>query len=146
MVQTKESWTIGQQEDEEWAALQSLADQNPAAVGRVISVIGPVIDAEFAPNALPEINFALKIRREKVEGQRNVITAEVAHHIGLSRVRAVCMQPTDGLVRGARVINTGDAMTVPVGRPVLGRVMNVIGEMIDNGERVEVGDRWAIHR
>ena len=146
MVQTKESWTISQQEDEEWAALQSLADQNPAAVGRVISVIGPVIDAEFAPNALPEINFALKIRREKVEGQRNVITAEVAHHIGLSRVRAVCMQPTDGLTRGARVINTGAAMKVPVGREVLGRVINVVGELIDKGERITPSDRWEIHR
>src|SRR5581483_4696673 len=102
MTQTTEAWTIAEQEDQEWNELQAKAEQDPSIVGRVISVIGPVVDAEFAPGSLPEINFALKIRREGVEGQRSVITAEVAHHIGLSRVRAVCMQPTDGLVRGAR--------------------------------------------
>jgi F-type H+-transporting ATPase subunit beta len=146
MVQTKEAWTIEEQEREEWQSLEKRAEDNAAMVGRVISVIGPVIDAEFAEDALPEINYALKIRREEVEGQRNVITAEVAHHIGLGRVRAVCLQPTDGLVRGARVINTGAPVTVPVGRPVLGRVLNVIGEVIDKGQRVEVKERWPIHR
>jgi F-type H+-transporting ATPase subunit beta len=128
MTQTKEAWTIAEQEDQEWNELQSKAEQNPSIVGRVISVIGPVIDAEFAPGSLPEINSALKVRREGVEGQRNVITAEVAHHIGLSRVRAVCLQPTDGLTRGARAINTGAPISVPFGREALGRVLNVLGE------------------
>ena len=146
MVQTKESWTISQQENEEWEALDKRAGEDPTIVGRVVSVIGPVIDAEFAPGMLPEINYALKIRRQALEGQRNVITAEVAHHIGLSRVRAVCMQPTDGLVRGARVINTGDSIAVPVGREVLGRVINVLGEVVDKGERFTASDRWPIHR
>jgi F-type H+-transporting ATPase subunit beta len=146
MVQTKESWTIEKQENEEWEALDKRAASDPTIVGRVVSVIGPVIDAEFAPGALPEINYALKIRRDALEGQRNVITAEVAHHIGLSRVRAVCMQPTDGLVRGARVINTGNSITVPVGREVLGRVINVLGEVVDKGERITPSDRWPIHR
>jgi F-type H+-transporting ATPase subunit beta len=146
MTQTMEAWTVAEQEDEEWRELEQRAERDPAIVGRVLSVIGPVIDAEFAAGSLPEINYALKIRREGVEGQRSVITAEVAHHIGLSRVRAVCLQPTDGLTRGARAINTGAPVAVPVGREVLGRVLNVLGEFIDKGRRVEVKERWPIHR
>jgi F-type H+-transporting ATPase subunit beta len=141
-----ESWTIDEQEGAEWEALDKRAQDDAKIVGRVVSVIGPVIDAEFAPGALPEINYALKIRRAEVEGQRNVITAEVAHHIGLSRVRAICLQPTDGLTRGARVINTGGPIAVPVGRQILGRVLNVVGEVIDKRERVELTERWPIHR
>jgi F-type H+/Na+-transporting ATPase subunit beta len=143
---TTESWTIAEQEDKEWASLEKLAESDKNLVGRVVSVIGPVIDVEFAPEALPEIDYALKIRREGVEGQRNVITAEVAQHIGHSRVRAICMQPTDGLPRGARVVNTGSAITVPVGREILGRVLNVLGEVIDKKERIELKERWPIHR
>ncbi|MGH2759328.1 MAG: F0F1 ATP synthase subunit beta [Actinomycetota bacterium] len=146
MTTTQESWTIEQQEKEEWEALEASVADDASKIGRVISVIGPVIDAEFAPGALPEIDYALKIRREGVEGQRTVITAEVAHHIGASRVRAICLQPTDGLQRGARVVNTGSAITVPVGREILGRVLNVIGEVIDKGPRVEIKQKWPIHR
>ena len=146
MVMTQNSWTIEQQELEEWEQLERKAEEDPKLVGRVVSVIGPVLDAEFAPEALPEINSALKIRRQEVEGQRHVITAEVAHHIGLSRVRAICLQPTDGLTRGARVISTGAPIAVPVGREILGRVLNVLGEVIDKKERIEVKERWPIHR
>jgi F-type H+-transporting ATPase subunit beta len=146
MTVTQDPWTIEQQEQQEWEELDRMAQGEPKAVGRVVSVIGPVIDAEFAPDALPEIDFALKIRRDALEGQRNVITAEVAHHIGLSRVRAICLQPTDGLTRGARVINTGAPITVPVGKEILGRVLNVVGEVIDKKERIELKERWPIHR
>jgi F-type H+-transporting ATPase subunit beta len=145
-MQTQAEWSIAEQESAEWASISKMADENPKLAGRVLSVIGPVVDVEFAPEELPEINFALKIRREDVEGQRNVITAEVAQHIGDSRVRAICMQPTDGLTRGTRAINTGSPITMPVGNVTLGRVVNVIGEVIDKGPRVEIGERWPIHR
>jgi len=143
---TTEAWTIEIQENEEWERLQLLIADNPKASGRVISVIGPVVDCEFPPDALPEINFALKIRREGVEGQRALLTAEVAQHIGHNRVRAVCLQPHDGLVRGSTVVNTGQSITVPVGPQTLGRIFNVLGEAIDRGPRIEVEERWEIHR
>ncbi len=146
MTITQDSWTIAQQENDEWDELQKSIGDNQVLVGRVVSVIGPVIDAEFAPDALPEIDYALKIHREGVEGQRNLITAEVAAHIGHNRVRAICLQPTDGLQRGAKVVNTGAAITVPVGKEILGRVLNVVGEVIDKGPKVEIKQRWPIHR
>ncbi|MEX0873844.1 MAG: F0F1 ATP synthase subunit beta [Actinomycetota bacterium] len=139
-------WTIQDQEKEEWDAVSAAAEADPKLKGRVISVIGPVVDVEFAPEALPEINHALKINRGEIEGQRMVVTAEVAQHIGLGRVRAVCMQPTDGLIRGAVAVNTTKSITMPVGKEVLGRVINVIGEVIDKGPKVETDERWEIHR
>ncbi|MER3396614.1 MAG: F0F1 ATP synthase subunit beta [Acidimicrobiia bacterium] len=112
--------------------------------GRVISITGPVIDVEFPPGHLPEINTALEVYRE-LEGEREKIVCEVAQHIGENRVRAIALRPTDGLVRGARVINTGHPITVPVGPEVLGHVFNVIGETIDK-TAIEVKERWPIHR
>jgi F-type H+-transporting ATPase subunit beta len=115
--------------------------------GRIIAIAGPVVDVEFPPNALPEINDAITMTVE-LEGKDLVITAEVAQHIGENRVRAICMKPTDGLRRGAPVTNTGRGITVPVGNGVLGHVWNVIGEPLDVGKD-EVGDlpeRWDIHR
>lgn len=144
-MQTAE-WSIKEQEQVEWDAVKAAADANPKMSGRILSVIGPVVDVEFSPDALPEINYALKIRRREIEGQRSVITAEVAQHIGSSRVRAICMQPTDGLIRGTQAINTGKSITMPVGKEVLGRVINVIGEVIDKGPKAEFADRWEIHR
>jgi len=146
MTVTENSWTIADQEHEEWEEVSAAAEADPTLKGRVISIIGPVVDVEFAPEALPEINFALKINRGEVEGQRAIVTAEVAQHIGHSRVRAICMQPTDGMVRGAVAVNTRKSITVPVGRATLGRVINVIGEVIDKGPRIEVTERWEIHR
>ncbi|HYG71899.1 MAG TPA: F0F1 ATP synthase subunit beta, partial [Actinomycetota bacterium] len=87
--------------------------------GRVISIAGPVVDVEFPPDALPEINTALEFDIT-IEGQTQTIVAEVAQHIGESQVRAVAMKPTDGLVRGTTVRNTGAPITVPVGNQVLG--------------------------
>jgi F-type H+-transporting ATPase subunit beta len=115
--------------------------------GRIVAIAGPVVDIEFPPNSLPEINDAVTMTVE-LEGKDLVITAEVAQHIGESRVRAICMKPTDGLRRGSPVKNTGRGITVPVGNGVLGHVWNVIGEPLDVGsDQVgELPDRWEIHR
>ena len=116
--------------------------------GRVVSIAGPVVDVEFPPGSLPEINYALLFTVE-LEGRTIDITAEVAQHFGESRVRAIAMKPTDGLRRGAPVKNLGRGITVPVGEGVLGHVFNVIGEPLDTrGEAVTEGivDQWEIHR
>jgi F-type H+-transporting ATPase subunit beta len=115
--------------------------------GRVVAIAGPVIDVEFPPDALPEINTALQTDSE-LEGETITITAEVAQQIGDSRVRAICLKPTDGLRRGAVVRNTGRGITVPVGQGTLGHVFNVIGEPLDVTEDQlgEIDDRWEIHR
>ncbi len=115
--------------------------------GRIVAIAGPVVDVEFPPNALPEINDAVTMSVD-LEGKTLLITAEVAQHIGENRVRAICMKPTDGLRRGAPVKNTGRGITVPVGNGVLGHVWNVIGEPLDvsSDEVGELPDRWEIHR
>ncbi|MEW6059464.1 MAG: F0F1 ATP synthase subunit beta [Actinomycetota bacterium] len=114
--------------------------------GRIVRVIGPVVDAEFPPAALPEINTALKID-VTLEGRTTSITCEVAQHIGDSTVRAIALRPTDGLVRGTPVENTGAPIKVPVGEGVLGHVYNVIGEPLDTTpDQVHPSDWWPIHR
>jgi F-type H+-transporting ATPase subunit beta len=113
--------------------------------GRVVAVAGPVVDVEFPPSELPEINTALEMEIT-LEGDTTKVTAEVAQQIGDSRVRAICMKPTDGLKRGTTVVNTGRGISVPVGPGVLGHVFNVIGEQLDTGEVGEIEDRWEIHR
>src|SRR5688500_12325506 len=116
--------------------------------GRIVAIVGPVVDIEFPPGNLPDINGALEFDIE-LEGTKIVVTAEVAQHIGDSRVRAIAMKPTDGLVRGTPVRNLGRGITVPVGPGVLGHVFNVIGEPLDTGgQPVTEGivDQWEIHR
>jgi F-type H+/Na+-transporting ATPase subunit beta len=113
--------------------------------GRVLTITGPVIEAEFPPEGMPEIGFALEMERT-LGGQTDTITAEVAQHIGESTVKAICMKQTDGLVRGAKVINTGSSITVPVGPSTLGHVYNVLGEPIDGSTIPEDTERWEIHR
>jgi len=115
--------------------------------GRVVTIAGPVVDVEFPPNALPEINTALAMTIATDEGDIEV-RAEVAQQIGDNRVRAICLKPTDGLRRGTEVRNTGAGITVPVGDKVLGHIFNVIGEPLDitSEELGEVADRWEIHR
>jgi F-type H+/Na+-transporting ATPase subunit beta len=113
--------------------------------GRVVAIAGPVVDVEFPPHALPEINFAVEMDLE-LDGKRLTVTGEVAQQIGDGRVRCVCMQPTDGLVRGAPVRNTGRGISVPVGDVVLGHVFNVLGEPLDTADIGEVKERWEIHR
>jgi F-type H+-transporting ATPase subunit beta len=120
--------------------------QGPALEeGRVVAIAGPVVDVEFPPHALPEINFAVEMDLE-LEGSTITVTGEVAQQIGEGRVRCICMQPTDGLVRGAPVRNTGRGITVPVGNAVLGHVFNVLGRPLDTDDIGEVEDRWEIHR
>src|SRR5687768_4568131 len=115
--------------------------------GRVVAIAGPVIDVEFPPHALPEINNALEMDIT-LEGVTEMVTAEVAQQIGHGRVRATCLRPTDGLRRGTVVRNTGRGITVPVGDGTLGHVFNVIGQPLDitSEELVGVEDRWEIHR
>src|SRR3954469_19397609 len=116
--------------------------------GRIVAIAGPVVDVEFPPDALPEINFALEFTIEASGGgDRSVVVAEVAQHIGESRVRAIAMKPTDGLRRGTIVQNTGEGISVPVGNVTLGHVFNVIGEPLDTGgQSVNAEVRWPIHR
>jgi F-type H+-transporting ATPase subunit beta len=121
------------------------ADATETKDGRVVAIAGPVIDAEFPPDGLPEINMALEVDIE-LEGDTITVTAEVAQQIGDSRVRAICLKPTDGLKRGAVVRNTGRGITVPVGDAVLGHVFNVIGEPLDVETVEGLDERWEIHR
>ena len=109
-------------------------------VGKVIEIKGVVIDAAFSEN-LPEIYTALRI-----VGPDHEVIAEVQQHLGDDRVRAVAMDSTDGIPRGVDVIDTGEPITVPVGKPTLGRIFNVLGDPIDSDEPVEAGERWPIHR
>jgi F-type H+/Na+-transporting ATPase subunit beta len=119
---------------------------NGHAKGRVVRVIGPVVDVEFPPNALPEINTALTMD-VSLGDQVTTITCEVAQHIGDAVVRAIALKPTDGLVRGQPVENTGLPITVPVGEGVLGHVYNVLGEPLDaDASEIHADTRWPIHR
>ena len=114
--------------------------------GRVVSIAGPVVDVEFPPDAIPNINQAVEIAMT-IDGEEITIIAEVAQQIGEGRVRCVCMKPTDGLERGAIVRNTGRGITVPVGEGVLGHVFNVTGKILDKGEYGDqIDDQWEIHR
>ena len=115
------------------------------STGKIVQIIGPVVDVEFPPDRLPAIYNALKIRRGSNGGSEE-ITAEVAQHLGESTVRAVAMQPTDGLVRGTEAEDTGQPISVPVGREVLGRILNVVGEPVDGMGEVAVQERYPIHR
>ncbi|MGH9157795.1 MAG: F0F1 ATP synthase subunit beta [Acidimicrobiales bacterium] len=113
--------------------------------GRVVAIAGPVVDVEFPPDHLPEINTAIELVIT-MEGRDTKVTAEVAQQIGDGRVRAICMKPTDGLRRGTTVVNTGRGITMPVGPGVLGHVFNVIGEPLDTDHVEGIEDRWEIHR
>ncbi|NUT31683.1 MAG: F0F1 ATP synthase subunit beta [Hamadaea sp.] len=116
-------------------------------VGRVVRVIGPVVDVEFPRDAMPEIYNALKVDVTLAEGTKT-LTLEVAQHLGDNVVRTISMGTTDGMIRGAEVQDTGSAISVPVGDGTKGHVFNVIGECLNlkAGEKLEVSDRWTIHR
>jgi F-type H+/Na+-transporting ATPase subunit beta len=116
------------------------------STGRIVRVAGPVVDVEFPPDALPEINHALEFE-VTMEGETQTVVAEVAQHLGSSRVRAVAMKATDGLVRGARARDTGAPISVPVGPGTLGHIFNVLGEPLDvDASQIEADTRWPIHR
>ena len=122
----------------------------PAAsqtIGRIVQVIGPVVDVEFDTDALPELYNALEIRGKTDSGEPIRVVAEVQQHIGRNQVRAVAMSTTDGVVRGMEALDTGAAISVPVGAPALGRILNVLGEPVDNGADIPASvERWPIHR
>ncbi|MFB3739550.1 MAG: F0F1 ATP synthase subunit beta, partial [Candidatus Velamenicoccus archaeovorus] len=123
-----------------------MTEQSELASGRVVRVIGPVVDVAFPPGQLPEIDTALRVE-VTLEDRTTVITCEVAQHIGDSTVRAIALKPTDGLIRGTVVENTGAPIRVPVGEGVLGHVYNVLGEPLDTDPgNVEPSDWWPIHR
>jgi F-type H+/Na+-transporting ATPase subunit beta len=112
------------------------------SVGKVVQVIGPVLDVEFEPEQLPELYNAVTVKLDDRQ-----LVAEVEQHIGRNQVRAVAMSSTDGIVRGMDVVDTGQPITVPVGKPALGRILNVIGEPVDEGPPIpKDAERWPIHR
>ncbi|MFO7275284.1 MAG: F0F1 ATP synthase subunit beta, partial [Bacillota bacterium] len=119
-----------------------MAEQN---VGRVVQVIGPVVDIEFPEGKLPDIYNAIKIQHKSDEVEID-LTVEVAQHLGNNIVRCVAMSSTDGLQRGMKAVDTGGPITVPVGREVLGRMFNVLGEPIDGKEPPKTAKRYPIHR
>ena len=114
--------------------------------GKVVAIAGPVIDAEFPLDSLPEINTALEFD-VTIDGETQAVKAEVAQQIGDNRVRAIAMRPTDGLTRGAAVRNLGKGITIPVGNATLGHVWNVLGDCLDADRAdLSVDDEWEIHR
>src|SRR5438477_8876989 len=116
-------------------------------VGKVVQVIGPVLDVEFEPEHLPELYNAVVIDHSGDGAPPIRLTAEVQQHIGRNQVRAVAMSSTDGVVRGMEVVDTGQPITVPVGEAALGRILNVLGEPVDEGEPIPpTAERWPIHR
>jgi F-type H+/Na+-transporting ATPase subunit beta len=119
--------------------------ENGANTGQIIEIKGVVIDAVF-PDRLPEILNALEIAVPRPDGSTAILVAEVQQHLGDDRVRAVAMDSTDGLARGAVVTDRGAAISVPVGEPTLGRIWNVIGEPVDEKPAPENMERWPIHR
>src|SRR5688572_14798570 len=114
--------------------------------GRVTQVIGPVVDVEFPSGALPELLTALKISNEAIDKREWNLVVEVAQHLGENTARCVAMDSTDGLVRGAPVLSTGAPITMPVGREVLGRILNVVGDPVDEGGPVLASKFKPIHR
>jgi F-type H+-transporting ATPase subunit beta len=111
--------------------------------GEVVQIIGPVVDVRFPPGNLTPIRNAIKIEDKK----RNInLVAEVAQHIGNDTARCVALAPTDGLVRGMEVIDTGEPISVPVGQEVLGRIFNLLGEPLDTIGEVKTKERYPIHR
>ncbi len=116
-------------------------------VGQVVQVIGNVVDVEFPSGQLPAIYNAIRVvDDEHISTVPIDVTVEVQQHLGESQVRCVAMQPTDGMVRGMKAIDTGSPITVPVGRATLGRVMNVLGQAVDKKGPIESDKRYPIHR
>ncbi|MBI2996655.1 MAG: F0F1 ATP synthase subunit beta [Candidatus Melainabacteria bacterium] len=114
--------------------------------GKIVQIIGPVIDVEFPPAHLPDIYTSLEIKYKNAANQEVKVIVEVQQIIGDNKLRAVAMSSTDGLSRGMTVINTGKPITVPVGNETLGRIFNVLGDLVDEASPIKVVERWPIHR
>src|SRR5437773_1732384 len=116
-------------------------------VGRVIQIIGPAVDVEFEEGHLPAIYNAVRITDNLELGKVPIdVVVEVANHIGENQVRCIAMKPTDGMVRGMKAIDLNEPISVPVGKETLGRILNVLGEPVDNLGPVNAKERWSIHR
>ena len=116
-------------------------------IGKVVQVIGPVIDVQFTPGFLPAIYNAIEIAVTGEDNKESKVVAEVMQHLGDDTVRCVAMSSTDGLTRGIDAVDTGAAISVPVGDGVLGRIFNVLGETVDNDDTpVQADTKWPIHR
>ena len=128
-------------------AEETKTDEGEGGIGRIARVTGPVVDVEFPSDSMPEMYNKLEVDLE-LQGEKKLLSMEVALHIGDGMVRAISLQPTDGLVRGAQVRDTGGPITVPVGDVTLGKVFNTLGECLnlEEGEQLEVKERWGIHR
>ena len=117
------------------------------AEGHVVQVAGPTIEIQFEEGHVPKIFNAIHVTSEGFDVPAQIhITAEVAQHIGEGRVRTIAMEPTDGLVRGMKAFDLGQPITIPVGKQTLGRVLNVLGEPVDNMGPVNSDKRLPIHR
>ena len=110
--------------------------------GHITQVIGPVIDVEFPSGVLPEINDSVEI----INDNGTKIVAEVQQHLGENRIRTVAMSSTDGIKRGMKVINTSEPIKIPVGKNILGRILNVLGQPVDNAGEIEADTYLPIHR
>ena len=113
--------------------------------GKIIQIIGPVLDIAF-DEGLPEILNAIHVKRTNLDGEEEILTAEVAQHLGENKVRCISMQPSEGLIRGMEAIDTGEPIATPVGHEILGRILNVVGDPVDEAGPVETKERWPIHR
>jgi F-type H+-transporting ATPase subunit beta len=120
--------------------------QNQQNTGKIVQIIGVVLDIDFSGGKLPEIYHALEIPRKNTDGKEDVLIAEVQQHLGEDRIRAVAMDTTDGLIRGMNVIDTGAPIQVPVGPQVLGRLLNVTGDVIDGLGPLDTDKKYPIHR
>ena len=127
--------------------MTATAEEKTTTTGRVARVIGPVLDIEFPSDAMPEIYNALTVDTQ-IEGREETLTLEVAQHIGDGLVRAISLRPTDGIVRGSVVTDTGAPISVPVGDQTLGKVFNTTGQVmnLEEGQTFDVNERWGIHR
>jgi F-type H+-transporting ATPase subunit beta len=128
------------------SALPLGSNGSPAGSGRIVQVIGPVVDVEFSDGKLPKILNALKVTNSGISTAKENLTLEVAQHLGENTVRAVAMDTTDGLVRGLPVRDTGSPIAMPVGPECLGRILNVIGDPVDDGPPVHAKMRSPIHK
>ena len=114
--------------------------------GKIIQVMGPVVDVSFEDGVLPALYNAIHVERAGEKGEKETLVCEVALHLGNNAVRSVAMHSTDGLVRGMEAVDTGAPITVPVGEEVLGRILNVVGDPVDQKPAVESKAKWSIHR
>jgi F-type H+/Na+-transporting ATPase subunit beta len=124
----------------------SIGSVTATSQGRIVQVIGPVVDVEFQGADLPEINTALRISNPSISSQAGNLVVEVAQHLGEHQVRCIAMDTTDGLVRGMAVENTKSPIMMPVGREILGRILNVVGEPVDERGPVTTKKKMPIHR